>query len=158
MYATASLAAAGGGWYLHKLNRLSLMQYAGLDILMCTVQPLLIGFTRSLPLSILSMIITMAFWRFRNIIYQDQLLRHFGSSHHKATLVSIMGFFRDVQQLWLPVWFAAIITANGYYQGLSLIGGGILAVMPPVFILGIYLWRRPKTFDTATAVPTGNPG
>lgn len=142
MYAAASLVAAVGGWYLHHLNRLSFLSYALLDVAFAAAQPLAIGLTHNLMVVIVVFVATMAFWRFRNIIYQEQLLRAFGTSHHKATLVSIMGFFRDIQQLWLPMVFAASITAHGYYVGFTLSGFATLIVMPPLFVLAMSAWRR----------------
>ena len=142
MYAAASLVAAFGGWYLHRLNRLSLLQYALIDIMFAAAQPLAIGIARNLVVTVPVFIATMAFWRFRNIIYQDHMLRVFGHSHHKATLVSIIGFFRDIQMLWLPLVYAFVIHSQGYYRGFTITALVSLVIMPPIFIFAMIGWRR----------------
>lgn len=145
MYAAGSLLAAAGGWYLHYLNRLPLMVYVCLDVAIATIQPLTIGLTRNIPLAVAAFIIAIAFWRFRGIIYQDQLLRYYGRNHHKATLISIMGFFRDLQMLWLPVVIALVIATQGYAAGLVTFGLVVALLMPLVMGVAFYIWRRGGT-------------
>lgn len=162
LYAAGSVVAALGGWYLHYLRKLSLSAYALLDILMLVLQPLVIGLTRNLWLSMAAFAIVMGFWRFRNIVYQDHILRHFDRHHDKATLISVMGFFSDAQLLWLPLWFAHIMAGSGTLTGLTQIAVGIFVVMPAVMLGAIVRWeqrpRSSKAFGTETVAPTGTPG
>lgn len=162
LYASGSIVAALGGWYLHYLRRLPLSGYALLDILMLLLQPLVIGVTHNLWLAIAAFAITMGFWRFRNIVYQDHILRYFDQHHDKATLISVMGFFADIQLLWLPLWFAHIMMVSGTFTGLVQVAMGSAVVMPIVLLGAIAIWQQrlpsSRTFDTATAAPSDTLG
>ncbi len=141
MFAAASAVAAFGGWYVHHLRRLPLPAYAALDVAVACGFLLAIGISHNLWLGIVAFLINMGFWRFRKIIYQDQLLRRFPGSSNKATLISTMGFFESLNAAWLPFGFVAATDALGFYQGYIAVGVVAILALTITFILGFALLR-----------------
>ncbi len=142
MFAAASAVAAFGGWYVHQLKRLSLPSYAALDIAVACGFLLVIGLSYNLWLGMAAFLINMGFWRFRKIIYQDQLLKRFPHSANKATLISTMGFFESLNAAWMPFAFVAATGALGFYRGYVVLGVATLALLTAAFIIGFAALRR----------------
>lgn len=128
LFAIASLFGAMMGPFIHLLRKLSITQYAFLDLVMLlsVYAGALSG--SALMLSIL-VIINMSFWRYRKIIYQDHLLTIY-PTRYKATLLSAINNIEQLNLIWLPVVIALSVAHLGYAEGLGLIGLGGLVIMP----------------------------
>lgn len=141
MFALSSALAAVGGWHLFRLRRLSLVQYAAIDVGIATGFLMIVGLSRNLPIAIIAFIINMSFWRLRKIMYQDHLLRRFSDGHNKATLISTLGFFENINAIWVPFGFVAAITALGFYNGYALVGATAMVSISIAFIMGFAALR-----------------
>jgi MFS family permease len=87
IFAIASLFAAIVGHWIHRLKNIPVSSYVLLDGVMMTI-PLLTAFSGSYLLMSIAVIINMAFWRYRKIIYQDHLLTMYNTDY-RATLLSL---------------------------------------------------------------------
>jgi MFS family permease len=139
VYAASSIVGAIGGLFVHHLKKVPFVAYTLFDLGMGTATLIIIGLSRNLWVAIIIGLINMGFWRLRNIIYQDNLLRQLGSTGNKATLVSALSFFDDINELWLPWLFASTIAAFGYYDGFVSLGLGAIIVIAPLSIIGARL-------------------
>lgn len=136
VYATASIFGAINGRIVHLFKRFSLMQYALFDLLVGAFSVLSIGLSRNLIVTMIAIALNMGFWRVRVIIYQDHLLGRFKDHKYKATLVSAIAFFGQLNA-WMPIVFAFIIDKTGYYNGFTIIGISLIVVLLPLIWLGV---------------------
>jgi MFS family permease len=108
MYGAASLIAAAVGYGVHHLKRLTLKQFATLDLSTTLFLFIAIGFARSLPLTIAAFLINMTLFRYQRIMYSHYLLQIFGSTRYKATLLSLAVNFGQLHELWLGLSFTRL--------------------------------------------------
>jgi MFS family permease len=119
-FSAASVVGAIIGVWIHLLKNLSFRNYMIIDSLMM-ISPFFAAFTGSYVLLGVSMVLSIAFWRYRRIIYQDHLLTIY-STKFKATLLSAMSNVEQVNSIWLPIVIAFIVSKFGYSIGLGLTG------------------------------------
>ncbi len=129
VYGLGSLVGALFGPFIHYLRNLKVRHYVLVDL----------GFLLSLYLAAASrsaiflaivMIITIAFWRYRRIIYQSYVLNIYPNAY-KATLVSSLNNLEQLSSIWLPLAITASIHASGSISlGLGIIGVATLAISP----------------------------
>jgi hypothetical protein len=142
IYSAASIVGAVGGYFVHHARRIPLLAYALFDVFMACSTMILIGLTRNLWVAITMGLLNLGFWRLRSIIYQDNLLRIFGSGGSKATLISALNFFDDVNEIWLPIVFVSATTSLGFYSGFILLGTGASVIIGILFIIGVTALTR----------------
>jgi MFS family permease len=142
LYAGGNLVAAAGGLFVHHLRRLSLLQYSILDAAIGGSAMLLVGLTQSIWVAVGMFLLNMGFWRLRPIIYQDHLLRRFEGHGLKATLISTMGFFHDLNLLWLPIVFMGVTGALGYYDAFIVLGLSTMAGVSVLFMIAVAILPR----------------
>lgn len=146
LFAAASVVGAINGRLAHHFKRLTFLQYSLFDVAIGASFLLAVGITRNMVVAIVAFIINMGFWRIRSIMYQDQLLRRFGGHHHKATLISTMGFFESIN-FWQGPAFAALIAWLGYYHGFIVMAGAVVVVVGSLFVVGIKLFTGSESAD-----------
>lgn len=115
IYGLASLLGFLIGPTVHHLKRLRIPTYTTLDALLIA----LVYFAASVQnLHFLwaVMIISIAFWRYRRILYQDFLLQLYPHSY-KATLISTLNNLEQINAIWLPVVITHVIAATSFNQG-----------------------------------------
>jgi hypothetical protein len=83
----------------------------------------------------------MAFWHFKHYL-PGAAIAPFGHHHHKATLISTLSFFSGIEQIWLPLAFASLVAARGYYVGLTIIGAATFVTASLLFSAAIVVWQR----------------
>lgn len=137
VFAGGSIAGAICGMIVHRLLKLSNFQYALLDILLGCGTMLAVGVSRSLWVAIATFLVSMGFWRVRNIVYQQQLFDRFGKHGNKATLISTLDFFGNLHGIWLPLLFVAVTKAHGLYQGFAILGAVTLLTLLVMFGIAV---------------------
>jgi MFS family permease len=142
LFGAASLCAATAGFGLHHLKRLSFRSYMLLDVVVDTVFYIAIGLSRNLVITIVAFLVNMAFWRFRNIMYQHYFLLQFENYSHKATLISTINFFSRINEAWLPFMFVGLIHRYSYYQAYHLTGVVGLVLLIPFVLIACYQLQK----------------
>jgi len=137
LYAAGSVVGAIGGWYIHYVRRIPFLAYTLFDVVMGTSTLILIGLTRNLWVCIIMFLLNLGFWRLRNIMYEDNLLRRFGHHGNKATMISALSFFDNLNEIWMPTTFVAATTTLGFFSGFALLGTLGFAVMGLLFMVGV---------------------
>lgn len=120
VYAAASLFGAALGLVVHKLKQMSLGKYILVDIVIL-LAVYAAGYSQNVWFLIAAAIVSVSFWRFRRIIYQDHLLERF-PGNYKATLISVMNTSESLNLLWVPIATTAAIGGFGVANGFGLIG------------------------------------
>lgn len=143
LFSAASLFAAALGPFIHLLKRFSVIQYMILDVSMA-VLPLLAAFSHSAIVLSGAVLISISFWRYRRIIYQEYLLRIY-PTNYKATLLSGMSFVEEIALLWIPITVATIASQVGLGIGLGLAGIAGLCIAP------LYIISARRLFGPVTA-------
>jgi MFS family permease len=128
LFSAASLFAAILGPFIYLLKRLSVIQYMLLDLSMAVV-PLLAAFAHSAVILSVAFLLSISFWRYRKIIYQEHLLRLYPTGY-KATLLSGMSFVEEIALLWIPISVATVASQVGLGVGLGLTGIAGIVVAP----------------------------
>ncbi len=136
-YAGGSLLGAFVGLFIYRLRDLRFRSYITFDSFMM-LMPFAAALTRSYILLGTTMLISMAFWRYRRIIYQDHLLTIYPTKY-KATILSAMANADQLQSIWIPVAVAFAVSTYGYSIGLGLTGLAALAIVPPFIYIGARL-------------------
>lgn len=137
IYSASSIVGAIGGWYAGALRKIPFRAYVVFDVFMASITMVAIGVTRNLWVAVIMGLLNMGFWRLRSIMYQDKLLKLFGTGGHKATLISALDFFDDINEIWLPVLFVRATTGLGYYIGFTVLGITAFVVLTPLFLVAI---------------------
>jgi MFS family permease len=142
VYSVSSIVGAAGGLVVHQLKRIPFLAYGLFDVFMATFTMVAIGLTHNLWVAIVMGLLNMGFWRLRNILYQDNLLRRFGHSGSKATLISTLGFFSNIDEIWLPYFFVLATTSLGFYAGFTVLGIVGFVVMGILYVVGVQALDR----------------
>jgi MFS family permease len=137
LFGGSSIVGAVGGLFIHRLRGVSLLRYGLFDVALGTGTLLAIGLTHNLIIGIIFFILNLGFWRLRNILYQDKLLRMLGNAGNKATLVSTLSFFDNINETWLPYVFVAATVPLGFYKGYTVLGLGAFIILTGFYILGV---------------------
>ncbi len=140
IFAAASVFGAILGLVVYRLRNLSFRNYMIVDCLVLLL-PFLAAYTGSLVFLIISLVITMAFWRYRRIIYQDHLLTLY-PTNYKATLLSGMSNVEQLNALWMPIAIAFVVAHYGFNVGLGIIGLFTLVIAPIYIYAGTRLIRQ----------------
>lgn len=147
-YSASSVVGAAAGLVVHHFKRVPFLAYALFDVFMATSTMVIIGTSHNLAVALVAAVLNLGFWRMRSIMYQDKLLGRFGSGGSKATLVSTLGFFDNLNEVWLPYLFVLATTSLGYYLGFTVLGLGGFVVLGGLMVLGLLTLDRP-TLKTA---------
>lgn len=134
LFAIASLVAAAFGPLIHLLRRLPILGYVALDLAVLILE-FAGAFTGSLAVLAVTTIISLGFWRYRKIIYQDHLLTMY-PTRYKATLLSIINNVEQLNLLWIPILVATTVTNAGYAHGLGMIGL-MAAIISPLYFFAV---------------------
>lgn len=146
VFAAGSVVGVAFGWVLHWFKRLPFYVYALVDWSVLVIW-LLSVWSANLSLMIVVNIGTMAFWRYRRIIYQEKLLEVL-QTNRKATALSVMNNAGQLNELYIPVLFGLSAAQVGIPQTYGLAA----LVMLGVLALWIYALRNLP----ANAVSTEN--
>jgi MFS family permease len=134
IFAASSIVGAIGGLYVHHLKRIPLLAYGIFDVFMATFSMVAMGVSHNLAVAIIAGLLNLGFWRLRSILYQDHLLRLFGHAGNKATLISSVSFFDNINETWQPYFFVLATTSLGFYAGFTILG-----LVGFVFLSGLYV-------------------
>lgn len=132
IFAIASIFAAVIGRWIHLLKNIPIKYYVFIDGLMMTL-PMLAVFSKSYVLMSIAVIVNMAFWRYRKIIYQDHLLTVYPTDY-KATLLSTINNIIQLNLLWVPVVIGFVISKTNLQLGLGIIGLSALGLVPIFYL------------------------
>ncbi len=132
VFSAASIVGAFGGFFFHLVKHLRLGTYLFFDGVMMFV-PFIAIYFEALPFLIVSTVLSIAFWRYRQIYYQERLLRKFPKVP-KATLLSMLTNSQNIQSLWLPAAAGFVMARVGIVTGF-----GYLAVFG-LFVTIIFLY------------------
>lgn len=133
VFASASLVGAVMGLFIHKLKQLSLSAYMLLDVGILVVL-FLAGFSGNVWFLAVMAILSVGFWRYRRIIYQDHLLERF-TTGYKSTLLSVMATTESLAALWVPIATTGAVGALGVVNGFGLLA--VAATVVGVIYLGL---------------------
>lgn len=150
LFAAASLAGVVMGWFIHLFKRFPFRVYAIADWAVLFV--LLTSFwINKLPLIIVVYIITMAFWRYRRIIYQEKLLQVL-NTNKKATALSVMNNAGQLNELYLPALFGFSAARIGIPHTF---GVASVCMVGLLFVWLVSLRTIPARDVAADAIPIG---
>ena len=140
-FAAGSIFGAIVGLHIHRLKKFKFETFALIDFCFSFFPFIAYGITRSLPVALVSLILSMATWRFEIIMYQHYILDVYRDTHYKATVLSLLTNFRSLQEIWMTL----VITGAAQHFGvLSSIGYGTLFMLAllPVLLYSV------KNFST----------
>lgn len=146
VFAIASLIGAALGLIVHRLKELSLSKYMAIDVgILLSVY--LAGYLGNVWLLAGAAILSVSFWRYRRIIYQDHLLTRFKTGY-KSTLISIMNTTESLNMLWVPIVTTAVVGGLGVMQGFGVLGAATAILGVVYFVLMRRAFEsRPKQLD-----------
>lgn len=144
LFAAASLAGVVFGWFLHLFKRFPFRVYALTDWFMLFIW-LASVWTNRLWVLMAAYVITMAFWRYRRIIYQEKLLNIL-QTNKKATALSVMNNAGQLNELYIPLLFGFGAAAFGIPKTFG------LAAIASVGLL--FLWLAALRTIPLGSVPT----
>jgi MFS family permease len=136
VFAAGSVVGVLFGWVLHWFKRLPFYVYALVDWSVLW-EWLLSVWSANLTLMIVVNICTMAFWRYRRIIYQEKLLEVL-QTNRKATALSVMNNAGQLNELYIPVLFGLSATQTG----IPATYGIAAALLVGVLALWVYALRK----------------
>ena len=139
-FSAASLVGAVIGVWIHLLKNLSFRKYMILDSLMM-ISPFFAALSGSYILLGIFTVLSIAFWRYRRIIYQDHLLTIYPTKY-KATLLSAMSNVEQLNAVWLPIVISIIVSKFGYSIGLGITGVFALIVAMAFIARGTSLMKQ----------------
>ena len=149
VFAAGSIVGVGFGWLLHWFKKVPFYVYALTDWAVLGVW-LASVWSRNLALMIVVNIGTMAFWRYRRIIYQEKLLEVLGTSR-KATALSVMNNASQINELYIPVLFGLVAGAFSIPAVYGMVVVVLLMILPGwIWILG-RLSTRPIVLHANTS-------
>lgn len=126
VYAAASVFGALLGFVIHHLKKLHLSTYLVLDVSIL-LGVFIAGYLANVWLLIAAAIVSISFWRYRPIIYQDHLLTRYTTSY-KSTILSVMGMTESLNMLWVPIVTTGVVGAFGVSKGFGIIAIGAAVV------------------------------
>jgi len=138
IFAIPGVLGAIGGYFIQDGLKLSLRGFIWLDAVMCTSVYIVVGLTANLWLFIIIWSISTGFWRLRRIVYQQHILERLGTPQNRATLLSVFDFVDGVQNIWVPLFVATMMSAYGYYSGYFIVG----CVFLTGTVVAMFLWKR----------------
>ena len=134
LFGVTSLFGAILGLYAHSLKRLSFKQYATFDIIINFLPFVAFGVFRSLILSTIIFIINFSFWRYEQIMFQHYMLKLYGTSRLKATLVSITTNFRSLHEVWIAIGIATLAQNTDVLSAIGYSSWGLVLLMPIMLV------------------------
>ena len=143
IYGIASVVGAAIGPIVHYLHRIKLSRYLLVDLCILIMMSAA-AYTGSPYLLGGMMVISISFWRYRNIIYQSYLLNIYPTAY-KATLVSAMSNLEQLNAIWLPLVITGAIHLTTIPIGLGLIGLFSLGVAPVFYYSSLKFFHRDPT-------------
>lgn len=138
IFAIASVFGAIIGRWIHLLKNIRVEKYVFIDGIIMAL-PMITVFTKSYLLMAIAVIVQMAFWRYRKIIYQDYLLTIYQTTY-KATLLSAMNNIIQVNLLWVPIMIGFVISQTNLQLGLGIVG------ISSLFLIPFYLYFTKEFF------------
>ena len=127
LFSAASIVGVVFGWFLHLLKRLPFRMYALLDWAVLAVSMASVWLNK-LVVVLVVYIVTMSFWRYRRIIYQEKLLEIL-QTNKKATALSVMNNATQLNELYLPLLFGLGASAWGIPHTFGIAFAGTLALL-----------------------------
>lgn len=146
VFAAASILGAVIGLFVHHLKRLSLTAYTAVDISVL-LSVYIAGWSGSVWALIITAVLSIAFWRYRRIIYQDHLLTRF-RNNYKSTMLSVMSTAESLNMLWVPIVTTGVVGLYGVQEGFALIGAGVMVIGT------LYIIAMQRAFERSQGVMT----
>ena len=143
VFSASSVVGVFVGLFMHLLKRLEFRSYVFFDMVLAAALPLSVWYDKAW-LIIATMIVTMAFWRYRRIIYQAHLLEIF-PVRQKATLLSAMNNASDIFEFGIPIVFGLIVVRHNIPAAFGVLAVAVLLVAPLLLIETSVLRKRAQT-------------
>lgn len=140
IYGIASLFGAMIGPFVHYLRSIKLSTYLLLDVSIL-VSMYIAAYSENAILLAITLIIAIAFWRYRRIIYQSYLLNIY-PTNYKATLISAMNNLEQLNSIWLPLLITYAISRTNTPTGFGLMGIFTLSIVPIYYYAALRFFRR----------------
>lgn len=131
--ALGSLCAAIAGRYVHRLADIKPQNFYLFDILFVSLVMVAIGFFTNPILSVIAFLFLPAYDRNRSIVAESHLLSKYPDHRYKATLLSVLDFYRRLNALWIPLVMAWALQAYGIQRGYLAFGFIILPILLILF-------------------------
>ena len=128
IFGISSVVGAAIGPLIKYLSRIKLSYYLMIDVLVLALT-YISAFTRSPYIVGFFMMLSISFFRYRKIIYQNYLLTIY-PSNYKATLVSTMNNLEQLNSVWLPIFITYLATRTSLSLGLGITGLLTLLIFP----------------------------
>ncbi len=141
LFGVTSLFGALFGIFVHHLQKLSLKQYAVIDIIINLLPFISYGVIRSLPLTIVIFIFNFSFWRYEQIMYQHYILKAFGTTRLKATIVSITTNFRSLHEIWIAIGISSLANEVGILKAIGL-SSWVMVALLPILLVSIHIFEK----------------
>lgn len=143
VFASASLIGAVMGLFIHKLKQLSLSVYMLIDVAVL-IALFAAGYSGNVWLLAAMAMLSISFWRYRRIIYQDHLLTRF-TTGYKSTLISVMVTTESLAALWVPIATTGAVGALGVVKGFGLLTFAVTVIGIVYIGLMLYVFVRPSS-------------
>ena len=151
IFAGASLLGAALGLVVHNLRRLGFKGYAAFDVVINILPFVMYGIFKSLPLGLVFFMLSTALWRYETIMYQSFILKVYGTTRYKATIISITTNASSLNQIWMGV------ALTGAAQHLGLLNSFPYDAFGLVLFLPLFLFSISQFSANAKAeVPSTN--
>jgi len=135
IFALTNLVGALLGLVAVRFKTMGLRKFLVLDVVV--LQVTFIGFwTGNMYLASLATITSFAFWRYRNITYQDYIFTKYPTKY-KATLLSALNNVVQLQLLWMAFVASLIVLGVGYSAGFGIFVAVVAAISVPFYIFSI---------------------
>lgn len=144
LFGITSLFGALVGLYAHNLKRLSFKQYATFDIIVNFLPFVAFGIFRSLLLSTIIFIINFSLWRYEQIMFQHYILKIYGTSRLKATIVSITTNFRSLHEVWIAISIASLAQHKGVLSAIGYSSWAFILLLP-IMLISISIFEKQKS-------------
>ncbi len=130
IFAASSLLGAVLGIWVHHLKKLSFKAFATLDLCISLSPFVAYGIFQSLPIAVTVFVISFAFWRYEQILYQHYILKVYGTTRYKATILSLGINFRSLHEIWIAIASTSAAKHFGLLNGIGYSSIIILLALP----------------------------
>lgn len=149
-FSIASLTGAVVGIFIHKLKQLGVKKYSVFDACINIFTFSLFTFGNAW-LAVAGLIVSMAFWRYRDIIYNDYILQTY-NTRYKATLMSIIYNMIGLNEVWQTIVIGLLVSAYGLQNGFTIMTVAVACLAIP-FVIVTNRTLHPKKLSSGGSTP-----
>jgi len=120
IYAGASLGAAIFGRYIGRIKNMPVLPYVVTDSIILILS-MFVYYFENVPLLVVAFIVSMSFWRNRNIVYEGFILDKF-KPKNTGTMLSTVTNISQLNGVWMPIVAGILIEGLGIANGFVAIG------------------------------------